>query len=260
MTDDSTYQGSDELVESGDLYGSDPYDEDRLSFSALVSRARAKARDGERLTSQERWAIRCAEKRVPRVGPTPAVLARLRRAIELQLNEGLTLVEAAERMGCKYTTLKRHCARYNAHYARLLREVQDEIMKSGAMVRGVTAATMVKMAQRAALKVPKVWEEAVEATKTEWARGESGEFEPAAEAPDWKTRLEATKQIRDTFGLNRDNEALNPTKVTQLDEATKNLIADTLNLLRGRTLEFKPPPPPPIATDAEIVTDEKPNT
>ena len=165
-------------------------------------------------------------------------------------------MQIADRLGINYGRLRSTLSRYNAYYAKEIERVKTEIIKTGATARLATAAKMVELAQAAARKAPKVWDEAVEATKVEWARDESGEFVPVAEAPDWKTRLEAAKQLRDAFGLNRESEAFSQTKATPLDEATINLFADTLNLLRGRDLAYQRP----IATDAEVVsTDERPN-
>lgn len=247
---------STELVNPGDLYGDPPQPDEDEPFEVLVRRALAKEAAGERLTKREVWAIeRSQYASMIHTGPRPRTLARLKRVAELQLGEGLNLVQIADRLGINYGRLRSTLSRYNAYYAKEIERVKTEIIKTGATARLATAAKMVELAQAAARKAPKVWDEAVEATKVEWARDESGEFVPVAEAPDWKTRLEAAKQLRDAFGLNRESEAFSQTKATPLDDATKNLIADTLNLLRGRDLAYQRP----IATDAEVIsTDERP--
>ena len=109
-----------------------PDDEKKETFKQVVSRAYAKKRDGESLTDKEKWALKNASKQpklVSVTGPRRATLENIEKIVKMQIEEGLSYAEIAEKLGKKPTTIAHLIGRHDREYRRALQKVADEAVK-----------------------------------------------------------------------------------------------------------------------------------
>lgn len=207
------------------------------TFKQLVSRAYAKKRDGEELTDKEKWALSKACKQpklVAVTGPRKATLENIEKIVKMQIEEGLSYTEIAERLGKKSTTIAHLIGRHDREYRRALQKMADEAVKDAGVRRPVVWSRMLALYQRAALRAPLVMEELM-----------NDPMQPGG------VRAKAAQDSMDRFDMGKDATQAKFAAQVPSQEALQ-IIKDTIGVM-ARLKQLSEPPV--VSVEAEVVDE-----
>lgn len=217
-----------------------PDDEKKETFRTIVSRAYAKKKDGEKLTEKERWALKNAAKQskyIMPTGPRKATLQMIENVVKLQLEEGLSYSEIAERLGKSPTTIAHLVGRHDREYRKALQRLADDAIKDAGIRRPVIYGRMLTLYQRAALRAPLVMESIMDdpqqpgGVRAKAAQDAMDRFDMGKDATQAKIAAQAVNPdalqiIKDTIGIMERLKALSEPSVASVEA---EVIDETLS-------------------------------
>jgi hypothetical protein len=138
----------------GDYY-EEPTEKMKEPFAKIVARSRAKWKAGEPLTPKEKWAWTHANKHpglMARTGPRKSTLALLDKIVKLQVEEGLSYSELADRLEKSPTTIAHVIGRHDREYRKALDRLAEDASRDAGIRRPVIYARLLSLYQRTALR------------------------------------------------------------------------------------------------------------
>lgn len=124
-------------------------------FSTIVKRSRAKYAANEPLTAKEKWAWKHALKDpgyLARIGPRKSTLTLIDKIVKLQVEEGLSYSDIAEKLNKSPTTIAHVIGRHDREYRKALDRLAEDASRDAGIRRPVIYARLLALYQRTALR------------------------------------------------------------------------------------------------------------